>query len=156
MVLRRKGRFRIDRLLQINLPSELWVERHSSDPVRGNFRNSSSIVDMRRDPNSTVASKIHGKNDMVFSALKTFCINAAVGATTYEVGMVYKRLEAQGRREILDDCSGLRVMAIRSSPVIAKIRHVDRDIDFPTLRISRFLKGLIYGEKTGKAEQRSP
>ena len=108
-----------------------------------------------RDPNSTVARKIHGKNDMVFSTLKTVCINATVGATTYGVGMVYKRLEVQGRREILDDCSDFRVMTIRSSPVIAKIRHVDHDIDFPTLRISRFLKGLVYGEKTGKAEQRS-
>ena len=83
---------------------------------------------------------------MVFSALETVCINAAVSVTTYGVGMVYKRLETQCRHEILDDCSGFRMMTIRSSPVIAKIQHVDSTSDFPTLRMSRFLKGLIYGE----------
>jgi hypothetical protein len=60
------------------------------------------------DPNSAVASKIHGKNDMVLSALKTVCINGAVGAITYGVGVVYKRLEAQGGDEILDESGGFR------------------------------------------------
>ena len=66
---------------------------------------------------------------MVFAALKTVCINAAIRVTTYGVGMVYKRLEAQCRYEILDDCCGFWMMAIRSGPVIAKIAHVDSNID---------------------------
>jgi hypothetical protein len=98
------------------------------------------------DPNSAVASKIHGKNDMVFSALKTVCVNGAVGAITYGVGVVYKRLEAQGGDEILDECGGFRVMEI------AKIRHVDSKINFQILTISRFLKGLICG---GLGKQKS-